>query len=76
MLSADGRRKAFSTVNVCFGTLKHLPPMRETRVRALGQEDPLEKEIVTHSRTLAWRIRWTEKPSRLQSTELEGVGHD
>ena len=45
--------------------LKRLPPMRETRVRSLGWEDPLEKEIVTHSSILAWRIPWTEEPSRL-----------
>ena len=43
--------------------LKSLPPMRETRVRSLGQEDPLEKEMVTHSSVLAWRIPWTEKRS-------------
>ena len=49
--------------------LKHLPAMRETRVRSLGQEDPLEKEMATHSSTLAWRIPWTEEPGRLQSTE-------
>ena len=48
--------------------LKRLPPMQETRVRSLGREDPLEKEMVTHSSILAWRIPWTEKPGRLQST--------
>ena len=45
--------------------LKHLPPMQETRVRSLGQEDPLEKEIVTYSSILAWRIPWTEEPGGL-----------
>ena len=45
--------------------LKRLPPMWETRVRSLGLEDPLEKEMAIHSRILAWRIPWTEKPSRL-----------
>ena len=45
--------------------LKHLPPMREPRVRSLGQEDPLEKEMVTHSSIFAWRIPWMEKPGRL-----------
>ena len=44
--------------------------MREIRVRSLGQEDPLEKEMATHSRTLAWKIPWTEKPGRLQSMGL------
>ena len=56
--------------------LKHLPPMRETWVRSLGQEDPLGKEMVTHSSILAWRIPWTEKPGRLQSTGSQRVGHD
>ena len=48
--------------------LKHLPPMWETWVRSLGREDPLEKEMVNHSSTLAWRIPWIEKSGRLQST--------
>ena len=47
--------------------LKCPPPMRETVVRSLGQEDPLEKEMVTHSSILAWRIPWTEKPGRLHT---------
>ena len=49
--------------------LKRLPPMQETRVRSLGREDPLEKEMVIHSSILAWRIPRTEKPGRLQSTD-------
>ena len=48
--------------------VKRLPPMQETRVRFLGREDPLEKEMAIHSSILAWTIPWTEKPSRLQST--------
>ena len=48
-------------------TVKHLTVMRETRVRSLSQEDSLEKEMATHSSTLAWKIPWTEKPGRLQS---------
>ena len=47
--------------------LKRLPAMWETWVRGLGQEDPLEKEMATHSSTLAWKIPWTEEPGRLQS---------
>ena len=47
--------------------VKCLLAMQETWVRSLGQEDPLEKETATHSSTLAWKIPWTEKPSRLQS---------
>ena len=56
--------------------LKHLPPVRETRVPSLGQEDLLEKEMVTHSSILAWRIPWMEMPDRLQSTGSQRVGHD
>ena len=56
--------------------LKRLPPMRETWVRSLGREDPLEKEMATHSSILAWRILWTEKPGGLQSTGSQRVGHD
>ena len=55
--------------------LKRLPPMQETRVRSLGQEDLLEKEMVTHSSILAWRIPWMEKPGGLQSTGSQRVGH-
>ena len=48
-------------------TVKNLPAMQETSVRPLGQEDPLEKEMTTHSSILAWRIPWTEEPGGLQS---------
>ena len=51
--------------------VKHLPTMQETQVRSLDQEDPLEKEIATHSSTLAWKIPWTEEPGRLQSMGLQ-----
>ena len=47
-------------------TVKRLPAMRETQVQSLGWEDPLEKEMATHSSTLAWKIPWMEKPGRLQ----------
>ena len=47
-------------------SLKRLPPVRETQVRSLGRENPLEKEMVIHSSILAWRIPWTEVPGRLQ----------
>ena len=56
--------------------LKRLPGMQETWVRSLGREDPLEKEMATHSSTLAWRIPWTEEPSRLQSMGSQRVRHD
>ena len=56
--------------------VKHLPAMRETWVRSLGREDPLEKEMATHSSTPAWKIPWTEEPGRLQSMGSQRVGHD
>ena len=48
--------------------VKNLPAVQETQVQSLGQEDPLEKEMASHSRILAWRIPWTEEPGGLQST--------
>ena len=57
-------------------TVKHLPTMWETRVQSLDQEDLLEKEMATHSSILAWKISWTEDPGKLQSMELQRVGHD
>ena len=57
-------------------TVKRLPTMRETRVRSLGGEDPLEKEIASHSSIHAWEIPWTEEPGRLLSMESHRVGHD
>ena len=48
--------------------VNHLPAMKESHFQFLGREDPLEKEMVTHSSILAWRIPWTEEPDRLQST--------
>ena len=56
--------------------LKRLPARRETRVQSLVQEDPLEKEMATHSSILVWRIPRTEEPGRLQSTGLKRVRHD
>ena len=56
--------------------VKLLSTMRETWVRSLGWEDPLEKEMATHSSTTAWKIPWTEEPGRLQSMGSQRVGHD
>ena len=56
--------------------VKCLPAMQETWVQSLGQEDPLEKEMATHSRTLAWKIPLTEKPGSLQSMGSQRVGHN
>ena len=55
-------------------TVKHLPAMRKIWVRSLGWEDPLEKEMATHSSTLAWKIPWMEEPGRLQSMESQRDG--
>ena len=57
-------------------TVKRLPTMWETWVRSLGPENPLEKEMATHSSTLAWKIPWTEECGRLQSMGSQRVGHD
>ena len=56
--------------------VKHLSTMRETRVRSLGWENPLEKEMAIHSRTIAWKIPRTEEPGRLQSMGSQRVRHD
>ena len=56
--------------------VKNLPTVQETRVPSLGWEDPLEKEIATHSSILGWKISWTEEPGGLQSMGLQRVGHD
>ena len=55
--------------------VKSLPAMQETWVRSLGQEDPLEKEMTTHSNILAWRIPWTEESGGLQSVGSQTVRH-
>ena len=59
-------------------TVKRLPARWKTWVQSLGQEDPLEKEMATHSSTLAWKIPWAEEPGRLQSMGLQRIrhGHD
>ena len=56
--------------------VKRLPAMQESRVRFLGREDPLEKEMAIHSSTLAWKIPCMEEPRRLQSMGSLRVGHD
>ena len=55
--------------------VKHLPTTRETRVRSLGREDPLEEEMAIHSSILAWKVPWMEEPCSLQSLGLQRVGH-
>ena len=56
--------------------VKHLPAVPETWVQFLGREEPLEKEMATHSSTLAWRILWMEEPGSLQYMGSQRVGHD
>ena len=56
--------------------VKRLPTMQETWVQSLGQEDPLEKEMATHSSIHAWKIQWTEEPGGLQSMGSQRVGHN
>ena len=67
-----GQQEAFPVAQ----RLKRLSAMRETWVGSLDQEDPLEKEMATHSSILAWRIPWTEEPGGLQSTGSQRVGHN
>ena len=56
--------------------VKNLPAMQETQVQSLGCEDPLEKEVATHSSILAWKIPWAEEPGGLQSTGWQRVRDD
>ena len=56
--------------------VKNLPSMQEMWVQSLGQEDPLEEELATHSSILAWKIPWTEEPGRLHSIGSQKVRHD
>ena len=64
------------TASLVAQMVKRLPTVWETWVRSLGQEDPLEKEMATHSSALAWKIPWTEERSRLQSMGSQRVRHD
>ena len=66
----------FNWASVVAQRLKPLPAMRETWVRSLGWEDPLENEMATHSSILGWKIPWTEEPGRLQSMGSQRVGRD
>ena len=70
------RYKRGARASLVAPTVNRLPAMRETQVRFLGREDPLEKEMAIHSSSLAWKILWTEEPDRLQSMGLQRVGHD
>ena len=63
-------------VSVVAQMVKNLPEMQEIRVQSLGWEDPLEKEMVTHSSISAWEISWTDEPGGLESMGLQRVGHN
>ena len=65
-----------SVTSLVAQTVKRLPTMRETQVQSLGWEDPLEREMATHSSTLGWKIPWMEEHGRLQSMGSQRVGHD
>jgi len=64
------------TASLVAQMVKNLPAMQETQVQTLGQKDPLEEGMATHSSILAWKIPWTEEPGGLQSMGLQRVGHD
>ena len=57
-------------------SVKNLPAVQKTRVRSLSWEDPMEKEMATHSSIFAWKVSWTEEPGGLQSMVSQRVGHD
>ena len=65
----------YMTVSLVAQTVKHLPAMQDTLVQSLGWEDPLEKEMATYFRTLAWKIPWTEELGSLQSVGLQRIRH-
>ena len=69
-------RESLQALLLVAQAVKHQPAMQETWVRALSQEDPLEKGMATHSSSLAWRIPWTEEPGGLLSEVLQRVGLD
>ena len=69
-------RYTYSWASLVVQMVKNLPAIQETRIRSLGQEDPLEKEKATQSSILAWRIPWTEEPGRLQSLGSQRIRHD
>ena len=66
----------YSWTSLVAQTVKRLSTIRETRVQSLGWEHPREKEMAIHSKTIAWKIPWTEEPGRLQSMGLQRVRHE
>ena len=76
ILEKKGILQGMINISLVAQTVKRLSTVREIWVRSLGEEDTLEKEMATHSSTLAWTIPWTEEPGNLQSTGSQRVGHD
>ena len=74
--NADGVGLIPGQASLIAQLIKDLPAMQENRVQSLGREDPLEKEMATHSSVLALRIPWTEEPGGLQSMGLQRVRHN
>ena len=70
------QRRGASWASLVALLVKNPPAMQETQVRSLGWEDPLEKEMATHSSILAWKMPWKEEPGRLQSMGSQRVGHN
>ena len=75
-LDSGALNKSLTYASLVAQSVKNLPAVRETRVQPLGWEDPLEKEMATHSSILAWKISWTQEPGGLQSMGSQRVGHD
>ena len=75
-LFSSHKLSSYTKTSLVVQMVKRLSTMWETRVQALGWEDPLEKEMAIHSSAIAWRIPWTEEPGRLQSMGSQRVGHD
>ena len=75
-LQATTSGLSISGASLVVQMVKNPPAMWETRVRCLSREDPLEKEMATHSSTLPWKIPWMEEPGRLQSRGFQRVGQD
>jgi len=74
--SCDCKLVAQLIASLVAQTVKNLPEMQETWVQSLGWDDPLEKEMATHSSILAWKTPWTEEPGGLQSMGSQRVGHN
>jgi len=73
LLTAGLPHTFYFSASLVAQTVKRLPTVQETRVQSLGWEDPLEKEMATHSSILAWKIPWREEPGRLQSMGSQSV---